>query len=265
LSISSVFNPREVATMAAVLDRRRPDPQQGVFETLLVLAGRPVELEAHLVRLEASLAELFPDRAAPPSLAALELPAGTRAVRVTVAPASDGTLEATVEHRAVTELFATENGGKTTTRAVSLRRLTVTGGLGRHKWRDRALLEEAQARHGDLPLIVDADGAVLEAGRANVFAVRKGALFTPPLDGRILPGVTRARVLEIAAGLGVEAHERTLGHDALLTADEVFLTGSVRGVEPVDSIDGESIAARGEVAPTLAAELRRLWLGAPVA
>jgi branched-subunit amino acid aminotransferase/4-amino-4-deoxychorismate lyase len=55
-----------------VPDRRRPDPQQGVFETLLVLNGRPIELDAHLARLEASLKALFPDRVAP-TLPALDV------------------------------------------------------------------------------------------------------------------------------------------------------------------------------------------------
>ncbi len=233
---------------------------------MLVLDGHPVELEAHIARLEASLEELFPNRVAPP-LATLETPAGTRALRITVAPASDGKLKTAVEHRPATGHFATECGGKAFTGAALLRSLTVAGGLGAHKLADRAPLEEAQARlpAGALPLIVDSDGSVMEAARANVFAVRDGALFTPPLDGRILPGITRARVLEIAAGLGIETRETTLGHNDLLAADEVFLTGSVRGIEPVASIDGESAAARGRATSTLAAELRRLWLGAPVA
>ena len=92
----------------------------------------------------------------------------------------------------------------------------LAGGLGEHKWVDRSLLDEAQAAlpAGALPLIVDADGAVLEASRANLFAVRDGALFTPPLDGRILPGVTRARVIEIAAE---ERHRDSRGRARIAT------------------------------------------------
>jgi len=140
-------------------------------------------------------------------------------------------------------------------------------GLGAFKWADRSLLDQAQARLPDhtLPLIVDAGGAVLEASRANLFAVRDGALFTPPLDGRILAGVTRGRVLEIAAGAAIEAHESVLDRDDLLAAEEVFLTGSVRGIEPVASLDGETLPGGRPLTEQLAAELRRAWLGAPVA
>jgi para-aminobenzoate synthetase / 4-amino-4-deoxychorismate lyase len=237
-----------------------PDPRQGVFETILVLDGQPVELEAHLARLEASLEELFPGRVAPP-LATFKTPTGTRALRITVAPANDGKLETTVEHRPATERFATENGGKAFSGAASLRRLTVAGGLGAHKWADRGMLDVAQAKlpSGTLPLIVDSSGTALEASRANIFVVRDGALFTPPLDGRILPGVTRARVLEIAASLGVGAQEEELGHEDLLASDEVFLSGSVRGIEPVGALDGIPLSAKSAVGSTIAAELWESW------
>jgi len=237
----------------------RPNPAKGVFETLLVLDGRPVEWDAHLARLSASLAELYPHSPRPiPDAPALD--AGV--VRIAVAPDAGGTLATTIEHRPASGHFATENGGKVTTRAASLRSLNVPGGLGAHKWADRALLEEAQAKlpGNALPLIVN-DREALEASRANVFAVREGILVTPPLDGRILPGVTRMRVLELAAALAIETREEPLSHKDLLAADEVFLTGSVRGVEPADSLDAVPLAGAGEIAGRLAAELGRAWTG----
>jgi len=239
----------------------RADVSQGVFETLLVLDGAPVELDAHLARLHASLSVLFPDHP-PPSLDVPQVryPYGpssegtsSGALRIAVAPAALGGLEARVELRPVTGHFATENGGKVTSRAISLRSLRVPGGLGEHKWVDRSLLDEAQAGlPGDaLPLIVDSDGAVLEASRANLFAVRDGALHTPPLDGRILPGITRARLIERAAAVAIPVHERALGRDDLLAADEVFLTGSVRGIEPATSLDGIALGDERRVSDAL--------------
>jgi para-aminobenzoate synthetase/4-amino-4-deoxychorismate lyase len=147
----------------------------------------------------------------------------------------------------------------------ALHSLSVPGGLGAHKWRDRSLLDRAQARLGGLPLIADTNGDVLEAARANIFVVRDGALFTPPLDGRILPGVTRVRVLEIAAEMGLETSENVLRPDDLPAAEEVFLTGSVRGIEPAGSLDGDALPGGGPVTERLAAGLRQAWLGAPVA
>jgi para-aminobenzoate synthetase/4-amino-4-deoxychorismate lyase len=249
----------------------RPDPALGVFETLLVVDDHPVERDAHLARLRASLTALYPHLTPPP----LDVPVvdpphrwsttGTsvEALRIAVAPDSRSELVATVERRPAAGHFATENGGQSTTRPVALQGFTLAGGLGAHKWADRSLLDRAQAKlpDGALPLILDGDGSVLEASRANVFAVRDGALFTPPLDGRILPGVTRMRVIELAGTLGLEAHQEPLSRDDLLTADEVFLTGSVRGIEVAASLDGAPLAGAGEAAERLAAELRRAWVG----
>lgn len=251
-----------------MFDLRRPDPALGVFETLLVLDGRPVELDAHLARLRSSLATLYPDLTVP----RLEVPVdrgpceplstGTsvEALRIAVAPDADGRLAAAVERRPASGHFATEKRGKVTTRAISLSSMQLRGGLGAHKWGDRSLLEKAQKElpAAALPLIVDEEGSVLEASRANIFAMRDGVLLTPPLDGRILPGITRARVLEIAAALGIEARETPLRRDDLLAADEAFLTGSVRGIERIACLDG-ALLMDGELAKRIDAELWQAW------
>jgi para-aminobenzoate synthetase/4-amino-4-deoxychorismate lyase len=145
------------------------------------------------------------------------------------------------------------------TRAVALRSLPFPGGLGAHKWVDRTRLERAEAQSAALPLLIDRDGSVLEAARANVFAVRSGVITTPAADGRILPGVTRALAIEIARRGGAELHQAPLTKRALLEADEVFLTGAVRGIEPVGSLDETEIQAGGELTRLLAEELRRRW------
>ena len=100
---------------------------------------------------------------------------------------------------------------------------------------------------------------MLEASRGNVFAVRDGALVTPPADGRILPGVTRARVLLVAEALGIPAREETFDLRTMLDSAEVFLTGAVRGIEPVRGCDGALVASAERVGPALARELHRQW------
>lgn len=237
----------------------RPDPELGVFETLLVVDGRPVELDAHVDRLSASLAALF---ASAPPIDARQLlldragPLRLARLRLTVAPLAG-------------ERLGTELAAESLDRALQypgpergseLHSLVVEGGLGAHKWADRRLLERAEAG-GSVPLVVDGDGAVLEASRANVFAVRDGALATPPADGRIIAGIARQRVLELARAAGGEAREQPLSIDDLRGADEVFLTGSVRGVEPARSLGRFNLGAGGGVTTDIAAALRRSWLG----
>jgi len=244
--------------------QRRPDRQRGVFETLLVLDGEPVELGAHLARLDASLRALFPHLEPPAGLARelAEAAAGTAvgAVRAIVAPEEDEALHAEIGGLAIEPERILPPGPA----RIDVRTVTVRGGLGGHKWADRAFLNRM---HGGLAgdetlLVLDWDDTLLEASRANAFAVFDGTLVTPPADGRILPGIARARALEIAAENGIEVREAALRREDLTAADELFLTGSVRGVERVQAVDGTELDAAGEVASTIHAGLRRAWLGA---
>lgn len=95
----------------------------------------------------------------------------------------------------------------------------------------------------DEALLVDARGLVTEAASSNVFVVVAGLLMTPPDDGHILPGITRARVLELARSLGLRTLENPIGAATLGGADEVFLTASVRELVPVGAVDGRPVAA----------------------
>ena len=63
---------------------------------------------------------------------------------------------------------------------------TLPGGLGAHKWRDRTLVDALR----QTPLLLDADGTVLEAGWANVLSAAASSLLRPRADGRILPGTS---------------------------------------------------------------------------
>jgi para-aminobenzoate synthetase/4-amino-4-deoxychorismate lyase len=232
-----------------------PRASQGVFETLLVSAGAPVELGAHLDRLAASVAELY-GAGLPSGVARLigegasELRLGR--LRVTIVPGDAG-LGAALATEAVDPACVFPSWGD----GAALGTISYEGGLGPHKWADRAALATAPA--GTVPLLLDRGHEVLEAARANVFAAFDGRLSTPPLDGRILPGIARAGAIAAAAEVGIGVDERALQRDDLLAADEVFLTGSVRGVEPARSLDGVRLAAGTEFSRRVGAGLRRRW------
>lgn len=234
-------------------DRWQPVRSRGVFETLLVVDGEPVALTAHLGRLERSVGALYaqslpPDVAERADLAAGLLQLGR--LRVAAAPA-DGELEIEVEAEEIGPEIVFPGRG------VSLRTQPHPGGLGPHKWVSRWGIDRpAPGKAG--ALIVD-KGEVLEAGWANVFAVRGGTLFTPPLDGRILPGTTRTAILDLAASDDVDVQEQSLRPENLLDADEVFLTGSIRGIEAALDLDGEPLSGCGPLSRRLADALRRRW------
>jgi para-aminobenzoate synthetase/4-amino-4-deoxychorismate lyase len=203
-----------------------------------------------MARLRASLGALFgapvPEGARE---ALLEAARGLRLGRARLDVAPNGSSALTTAVRTATvdpSIVFPERGAR-------LVPLTVPGGWGAHKWADRERLD-AHATDEALPLLVDHDGTVLEASRANIFIVEDRAIVTPPADGRILPGVTRARVIEL---LG--AREAIVSLDRLAAADEVFLTGAVRGIEPVSACRATRVWTQSAVTGDAAAALRRHW------
>jgi para-aminobenzoate synthetase/4-amino-4-deoxychorismate lyase len=218
--------------MAPMTSRPKPDPAHGVFTTILVVDGAPVAMADHLARLEASTEAVYGTQLP----TATEDEARDRAeglelgrLRLTYRPDDAGLdIEATDLDRSLH--FPTQ--------PISLVAHQVSGGLGRHKWVDRGMLPTASP--GEAPLLIDGD-EVLEAAWANVFATRDGALFTPPLDGRILPGVTRATIIELAHDQGVSVTEQPLPIEELKQADEAFLTNSTRGIESVGVVDSAGL------------------------
>jgi para-aminobenzoate synthetase / 4-amino-4-deoxychorismate lyase len=252
-----------VATSA--IQSPRPNPRAGVFETILVFEDRPIELEAHLRRLEASVGAVYGQ--APPGGLRDQVMASCRGgwlgrLRLTVEPDISDELHSSV----VIAPMDPNNVFPTGPFATALRSFPVDHGYGEHKWADREMLAraEASAGPGAAPLLVRAGGEVLEVSRSNVFAVIERVVVTPPLDGEILPGVARSRTIEVAAELGFPLREGRIQLRELREADEVFLTNALRGVEPVREVDGVEIDSDGPITTALAAGLRQRWFaGAP--
>jgi aminodeoxychorismate synthase component I len=235
-----------VPALAGTTDR--PDPALGVFETILVRGGVPVDLRAHLARLERSTEALF-DTVLPEDLETRILGAAAAAPLQRIRVIARGAGSITVEVEA--EPLAAEPAAD----PVVLAPAVLPGGLGAHKWHDRRLLDELAERIDAVPLIVDLDADVLEAAYANVFIVEGTHLVTPPLDGRQLPGTVRARVLALHP-----TREERLTLDRLAGADELLLASSIRGIHPARLVDGPE--ASFHLGARLRAALRDDSLGA---
>ena len=185
--VAEAVGPARIVPPALSRGRRRPDPGRGVFETVLVRDGAPQNLAAHLERLGAR-----------PEIPAVH---GDAVLRLTATSASVGPLPA----RAL---------------PIVLTPYTLPGGLGDRKWRDRGLLDGLSA-DGTTPLLVDADGSVLEAAWAVVLIRCGDVLYTPVSDGRILPSTSRPEATEARLTLG-----------DLEAADEILLSSSLAGLVP---------------------------------
>jgi para-aminobenzoate synthetase/4-amino-4-deoxychorismate lyase len=210
----------------------RPEPGRGVLSTLLVRKGEAVDLPAHLQRLRDSVHELY-GRALPRELEAR--------VAIAARPHDLGRLRIAVEGETV-EVEATPLPDLSTSEPVRLAPAVLPGGLGAHKWRDRRLLDDLERRLGAVALLVDLDGEVLEAAHANVWIVEGDCLVTPPLDGRILPGTARARLLGTPPA-GMSAREEPVDLERLEAAGELLLTSSLRGLH-------RAVLAEGPATPT---------------
>jgi branched-chain amino acid aminotransferase len=88
----------------------------------------------------------------------------------------------------------------------------------------------------DEAVILDPQGFVAECTGENLFMIRKGVLYTPPLS-TILEGITRDSIITLASDMGIPVKETSITRDQLYVADEVFITGTAAEVVGVRAID----------------------------
>jgi branched-chain amino acid aminotransferase len=112
--------------------------------------------------------------------------------------------------------------------------------------------ELARVAGADEAIRLDGAGHVVEGATSNVFTINHGVVATPPTDRGALPGIVRGRVLALCARDGIATRVRDLSLRDLRTADEVFVTSSLRGVVPVTRIDNVPLV-KGPITERLAA------------
>ena len=235
----------------------------GVFEALRVRGGRIVELDNHAsrlrssadgleIRLPAGLAERL-ERAIRELLAAdgLDGPDADASVRITVSrgpqPSRAYLPEGTVPPTIVVQAWAIPP----VPADVVSRGLSVVLSTVRHDPDDPLVTLKTTSRAGHVYARIEArragaddaifpttTGHLAEATSSNLFIVRGDELATPARGCGILPGTTRAWVLEWAAGAGLRVTEGWLTAGDLASCDEAFLCASIRGIMPVTRFEG---------------------------
>jgi len=234
-----------------------------VFETLRTYRGSPFALDRHLARLERSA-----------SLAYIELPLPladlAREVREAIALA--GNAESYVRvmlTRGRGELGLDPGLAGRATRVVIVAPLEPPPGVVYERGIDAVTfatrrfadgtdaagakignylvsvlaMRRARAAGAGEALIVDGRGAVVEGATSNVFFVAEAALVTPPEADGILPGITRAVVLDVARARSMPVTFRSPRLEELPAFDEVFVTSSIRELVAVVRIDGRPVGA----------------------
>ena len=246
------------ADAAISLHDRGARDGEGLFETLRVYAGEPLDWERHMERLVLSAAELgFP---VPPSPTGLRDALGEllategledAVARITVTRGVPGgrptRTGAWIEVETVaSRLWRGTRAGEA--RVVLSKRPFHPGPLGRHKTTSRLAYalarEEARAAGADETLLCSEGGVVLEGAVSNLFVVAAGEVRTTPLALGVLPGIVRAWLMGACGRLGLAAREAEITRDALGAADEVFLTNSVQEVVPVSRVGDRPVPRR---------------------
>jgi branched-chain amino acid aminotransferase len=249
----------ERAAMVSVFDRGFLYGDS-VYEVMRTAGGRPVDLERHLDRLGRSAAGL---QLPPPVADALR-----RALAETLAAAANAeSYIRIIETRGAGEIGLDIGLAVDPTTIVIVRPLRLPAAelyergarleiVGVQRTSARAVdpsvksgnylnnvlaLAAARRAGADEALMCDASGRIAEGSTSNVFAVVQGGIVTPPLEVGLLPGITRQRVIELTRAAGIEVAERTLLPGEVRSADELFITSSVRGLLPATRIDGRVI------------------------
>ena len=114
---------------------------------------------------------------------------------------------------------------------------------------------EAVASGFDEALLMNTRGKVSEASGMNLFIVRDGQLITPGVDQDILEGITRASVIELAKGMGIDVIERPVDKTELFIADEVFLTGTAAKITPIRQLESTLLSQQRPLMEALRSKL----------
>lgn len=124
-------------------------------------------------------------------------------------------------------------------------------------------LREARLEGYDEAILLDWRGYVAEGSGENVFIVRRGVIATPPTTASILEGITRDTVIRIARDEGYMVEERDITREELLTAEEVFFTGTAAEITPVLEVDGRPVGEGkpGPITMKLKEKYKRIVMG----
>jgi len=232
----------------------------GLFETMRVVNGRPFRMAQHLERMTRGLdflkipspfapkelqkfaAELLTRNQLPDSILRVTVTrgpgrrgyspknSGTPTVAMTLSPLPETNPDEPLQWSLITSPF----------------RVPASDPISSYKSTSRILSilarADAEARGADEALLLNTNGEAAEAAGGNMFWVYREQICTVPTGRGVLPGITRAVVLEICQALGLATNKRVIKPEMLRNAEGIFITNSALGIVPVVSFDGEPVA-----------------------
>jgi branched-chain amino acid aminotransferase len=110
-------------------------------------------------------------------------------------------------------------------------------------------------------ILLNEQGMVADGSGENIFIVKDGVIYTPPMAASILEGITRNTIIDLAREEGIEVLERDIPRAELYFADEVFVTGTAAEVCPINEIDDHPIGPPGPITRQLQQRFFRVTEG----
>jgi len=230
----------------------------GVFETLRVYNGKPFLLDRHLGRLAHSLGGLYINDP-------YDFEQWYDYVKELIVRnnAKESILRIQVS-RGVGKRGYTSSGNYSPTAVISLHDappvndkghqldlIAASGILADHdplstlktsnKLVNIIAMREAERAEAHDAVLFNGQGYTTETSSSNIFIILEGKLYTPPLASGCLAGITRGYVLELAAELGIDSLQKDLELEQLKNSEGFFLTNSIQEIQPVKSLNGDSI------------------------
>ncbi len=252
----------------------------GLFETLLWSGGELAAFEAHAARLTRGCAALglpAPDfdrlrGAAVDAVARAGLSATRAAVRLTWTAGIGGRgLDRPAD--LTPRLIASAAPSPRPTGAARLRTVGIRRNEGSPASRLKTLAyldnvlarRSARAMGADEALMLNNRGEIAGGAAANVFWFEGDVLVTPALDCGVLDGIVRNAVIERARGVGIEVRQVRAARDRLERASGLFLTNSLIGPRPVETLDGVAVRPHPGLDTLLALSFPEVGIGPPPA
>jgi branched-chain amino acid aminotransferase len=242
---------------------------RGLFETIAVRGAQPLALTRHLTRFRAGAERLAlqppDDDALRRAIAAVltGCPPELHRLRLTLTGGDTPGLALTPEagHLLIRRQPAAPPPHESLLLTVPWRRneFSALCAIKSTAYAENAVaLAWAREKGATEALFLNTAGDLCEGAVTNLFLVREGTVLTPSQGSGCLPGIARSLILDLCPQLGIPCQEKALVPADLTQADEVFLTNSLHGVQPVFIADHRPLPAPGPVTASLAAALTDL-------
>ncbi len=227
-----------------------------IYEVIIAINKKPFELGAHLTRLKKNISSLKYSLSDQIDLEQIILEVISRniflnqVIYVQISRGTDIVRDHIPSHDLTPTIFVSSHELKTEFSPSSGEKAIL---LEDFRWRKSQIkatsllanvIYRTEAKHQEVfETILFEDGFITEGAVSNVFCTIDNKIITPPLTENILPGVTRKVILELIQDASLEYEETKIPVDSILSAEEIWVTNSTKGIIPIIELDGKKIGS----------------------